>query len=306
MTSACPLCHQADYRMIYEQVAFFPDAAIVACTHCGHIYTLLKKEIDLSALYSDEVYQVVENRDSIFDRIMTREYAAVLRTLGRLRPAKGRLLDFGSGKGKFGALAKSGGWEVRCVETSEPRAAYARSVYGLEVNSAFYTGGSIFGIRFDLLTLFHVLEHLPEPAGLLGALIHENLREDGLILIEVPNYSSWQSKIAGRKWLHLDASRHIHHFTPERLRRFLRELDLIPIRTKYWSMHLGLLGMVDSLLRLFGYRKNIIFQLKNRKSAALLLQIGLLMPFALALELLAVLFRRGGVIRMYLKRQSKS
>jgi 2-polyprenyl-3-methyl-5-hydroxy-6-metoxy-1,4-benzoquinol methylase len=306
MNSPCPLCHHKDYRTVYAQVAFFPDAEVVACRYCGHFYTVLHTEIDKSGLYADEVYQVVENRDSVYDRIMNLEYGAVLGMLGRLRPNKGWLLDFGSGKGKFGALARAAGWQVRCVETSEPRAAYARSVYGLEVNSEFFAGGSIFGVPFEVLTLFHVLEHLPEPAELLAALFRENLREDGLAVIEVPNFSSWQSKIARRKWLHLDASRHIHHFTPDRLRRFLRELGLEPVRTSYWSWHLGLLGMVDSLLRLFGYRGNIIVQLKNGKNAALLLKIGLLLPFALVLELLAAGLRRGGIVRIYLRRQSKS
>jgi len=160
MNSSCPLCGSDQYEIVYRKLPFFPDADSVKCLGCGHQYTLLQKEIDTGNLYSDEVYKVVENRASIFDRILNHEYRGVIRQINAFKKQKGNLLDFGSGKGKFGHLAKEDGWAVKCVETSAARAAYAREVYGLEVYTGFYEKGSIFQSRFDVLTLFHVLEHL--------------------------------------------------------------------------------------------------------------------------------------------------
>jgi predicted Zn finger-like uncharacterized protein len=300
MTTNCPLCHSPQYTVVYASLPGCPDASIVKCDHCGHVYTFLPKDTISNDLYSDEVYKVVENRRSIYDRIIGREYRKVLKVADRLKERKGDLLDFGSGKGKFGMLAVDDGWTVKCVETSPERAAYAREAYGLEVNTDFFAGGSIFGIRFDALTLFHVLEHLPSPGDLLKELINGNVKKGGLVIIEVPNWSSWQCVIAGDRWIHLDVPRHVHHFTPTRLERFLRETGLRTAKKSYFSFHLGVLGMVDSLLKRFGYSKNIIYELKNKKSKSLLVKIVLLLPIALVLESIAAWIGKGGVVRMYL------
>ena len=303
MMITCPLCKHQDHTVVYSRLPQYPDADIVRCGHCGHLYTLLRKEIDVDSLYADEVYKVVENRRSVFDRVLDREYRAFLRSLERLNGQTGSLLDFGSGKGKLGSLAKADGWQVKGVETASDRAAYAREVYGLEVNSDFYSGGNIFNMRFDALTLFHVLEHLPDPKPLLLHLIDDNLKPDGLVVIEVPNIRSWQAGIAGDKWIHLDVPRHLSHFTPARLDQFLKELGLQPVKRSFYSLHLGVLGMVDSLLKAVGYRKNIIYELKNRKSRSLVIKIALLLPFALIMEWVASGLGRGGVVRVYARRK---
>jgi hypothetical protein len=176
-------------------------------------------------------------------------------------------------------------------------------VYGLDVNSEFYTTGSIFNIQFDVLTLFHVLEHLPQPDTLLSQLVKDNVTDKGIVVVEVPNIRSWQSTIAKENWIHLDVPRHIHHFSFERLEKLLTDINLEPLKTTSFSFHLGVLGMVDSLLKRLGYRKNIIYELKNKKSKTLILMIALLLPLAFIIERLASIFRKGGIIRIYLVRK---
>jgi 2-polyprenyl-3-methyl-5-hydroxy-6-metoxy-1,4-benzoquinol methylase len=280
----------------------FPDSDIVLCNPCGHRFTVIHKEIDVNQLYADEIYRVVENRNSIFDKIIRHEYNGVLNKLDKIKVQKNNLLDFGCGKGNFASLAQIDGWNVKAVETSPDRAAYARNVYGLDVSTAFYTTGSIFNISFDAISLFHVLEHLPQPVVLLAQLVKDNLDDKGIVIVEVPNIRSWQSRIAKENWIHLDVPRHLHHFSPERLDKFLSDIHLKSIKTTFFSFHLGVLGMVDSLLKKFGHKKNIIFELKNHKSKSLILKILLILPFAYILERLSALFGKGGVIRMYIVR----
>ena len=299
MSLSCPLCNKRDYSIIYYHLPKYPDASIVKCNHCSHFYTLLNNDPETDKLYNDEVYKVINNRRSIFDKILNWEYNRVIKNISACKPSKGYLLDFGSGKGKFAGLAKDNGWQVKCVETSVPRAEYARKVYGLEVNTSSYSSGKIFNTDFDMLTLFHVLEHLPNPKSLLGKLIKYNLKKSALVVIEVPNIKSWQASMSGNKWLHLDVPRHISHFTPKRLEQFANELGLISLKTTYFSFHLGVLGMTDSLLKLFSYRKNIIYELKNKKSKILILGIVLLLPFTLLIEIIAASVGRGGIVRKY-------
>jgi len=87
------------------------------------------------------------------------------------------------------------------------------------------------------------------------------------------------------------------------LEKLLIDINLEPLKTTSFSFHLGVLGMVDSLLKRLGYRKNIIYELKNKKSKTLILMIALLLPLAFIIERLASLFRKGGIIRIYLVRK---
>ena len=305
MTSYCPLCGEKDHTVVYKALRQYAGAAIVKCKHCSHVYTLLNHEPDHEKLYKEGVYKLVENRNSLFDRILTRECSRVLKKIQSFKRTKGTLLDFGCGKGKFGSIAKSKGWQVKCVETAIERAEYAKNIYGLEVSTNFYSAGRIFENDFDVLTLFHVLEHLPDPKILLSELIKHNLAKDGLVVIEVPNFQSLQARIAGRRWMHLDAYRHISHFTPRKLEELGGELNCKTVKTSFFSFHLGVLGMTDSLLKLFGYRKNIIDELKNKKRIGLLFGIALLLPFSMILETCASATGHGGILRKYFTWNSK-
>lgn len=299
MSLNCPLCHIKNYTIVYKNLPQYSEASIVKCNHCFHIYTLLNHEPEADKLYNDKVYKVIDNRDSLFDKILSWEYNRVIKKMNVLKPSKGSLLDFGSGKGKFGSLAKKNGWQVKCVETSRERAEFAKKNYELDVNSEYYSTGKIFNTDFDALTLFHVLEHLPSPKILLNELIKCNLKKDALVVIEVPNIKSLQALIAGNKWMHLDVPRHINHFSSIRMDQLANESGLVPLRTTFFSFHLGVLGMTDSFLKLFGYNENIIYQLKNKKSKILILSIALLLPFAFIIESFAAIIGRGGIIRKY-------
>src|SRR5258707_10465414 len=133
MTSYCPLCGEKEYTVLYKTLRQYPGAAIVKCSNCLHVYTLLNHEPDNDKLYKDDVYEVVENRHSIFDRVLNWEYCRILKKIQSIKSPKGSLLDFGCGKGKFGSIVKNKGWQVKCVETAIERAVYAQYIYGLEV-----------------------------------------------------------------------------------------------------------------------------------------------------------------------------
>ena len=298
MSPGCPICKAENYTIIFKHLQENDDIAIVKCDHCFHIYTLLIDQPDRDKLYNDKVYKVVENRNTIFDKLLGWEYGRVIKRINSFKPSKGALLDFGCGKGKFGSIAKNNGWQVQCVETAIERATYAQNVYSLEVSTDLYAAGRIFNNDFDVITLFHVLEHLPCPKTLLSELIKHNLAKKGLLVLEVPNIRSLQARIAGSKWIHLDPSHHINHFIPEEIDQIGEELSLKILRTRFFSFHLGVLGMSDSFLKLFGYRKNMIYELKN-KNIALMTAIFILLPFAFILESFAAAIGRGGIVRKY-------
>ncbi len=291
----CPVCKTPPEKAPESQ-------SICGCTSCGLRWTYLPEEVDANALYSDEVYAVVDNRKSVFERIIFSEAKKILRKARTLHPQAHTLLDFGSGKGQFLLVAKHSGWKGLGVETAAERTVFARKNYQVEVSSGFYQGGKIQSGNFDLITLNHVLEHLPDPLAFLAELLDKNLAPDGLVYVEVPRADSWQAKIAGKNWMHWDIPKHLTHWTASGLEREFSKIGYGKIASRGFSVHLGILGMLQALLSKIGYRKNLILQLKRGKSPGLLVLIGLFLPVAWIFELLSSGFGKSGIFGIYLKR----
>lgn len=305
--STCPLCHShryseiAPYRHIGQQKY---ACALVRCQDCGHFFTEISGTADLRELYENEQYELVDTRRSIFGRLISFDIKSALRQLERIKSLRSgaSILDFGCGKGVFLHFAAERGWRATGIETATKRAAFARSAYGLEVIDDEYSGGKILGAPFDVITLFHVLEHLPSPRELLKTLVDHNLSSDGVLVVEVPRFDSFQSTMAGKAWIHLDPPRHLSHFSTDALRRMLRDLGFGVVASGGFSIHNGLLGMAQAILSRLGYKRMLIEELKFRRTTILSLIVLAVLPFALALELISILFGRGGIARLYCSR----
>jgi 2-polyprenyl-3-methyl-5-hydroxy-6-metoxy-1,4-benzoquinol methylase len=124
----------------------------------------------------------------------------------------GRLLDVGCATGRFLHQMKAVGWHVAGVEIDPEAAAKAKAVapeifVGDPVEAPFAAGS------FDVVTSFHVVEHLPRPLAALERMLGW-LAPGGLLVVEVPNAGGAGSRLFGRYWCGLDFPRHLVHFTP--------------------------------------------------------------------------------------------
>ncbi len=139
-----------------------------------------------------------------------------------LNRKSGRVLDVGCGNGDFLLSLKRRGWKVHGVEFSAEAAELARSrgidvVHG-ELKSAAFPDGF-----FDVVTLWHVAEHLPDPLAEFAE-VRRILRDDGLFVLEVPNSDCLTLRLCGTRWRPLDVPRHLQHFTPATLERALTKV----------------------------------------------------------------------------------
>jgi 2-polyprenyl-3-methyl-5-hydroxy-6-metoxy-1,4-benzoquinol methylase len=159
--------------------------------------------------------------------------AAAQRHLSDLRRYKsgGRLLDVGCAAGIFLKKARADGWEVSGIEFSEDSAAVARRRFSLEVTAGTLRKGIFPPASFDAVTLWDVVEHLPDPiAGLSAA--GEILKEDGVLLIETPNIDGLYPRLSyaiasdGRYWRHPEPPAHLFQFSKRSLRRALDSAGL--------------------------------------------------------------------------------
>ena len=172
------------------------------------------------------------------------------------------------------------------------------------VDCRYFENGKITERQVDLITLNHVLEHLPQPIPLLDKLLQSNLDQSGILYIEVPRSDSWQAKIAGSDWMHWDIPKHLTHWSEPHLRVQLEKLGFQLIAKRSFSVHLGVLGMLQSLLTRLGFKENLIVRLKKKKTKGLIVLIGLILPFAFILEAVSLVFDKSGILGLYFRRVS--
>jgi SAM-dependent methyltransferase len=152
---------------------------------------------------------------------------------------EGKVLDIGCGAGGNLKTLQDQGWQPYGIEISEIAAQHARElihgpIHTGTVESAPFPPGS-----FDLVFMSHSLEHLPSPLDALRR-IYRLLKDDGLLVIKVPNVHSWEFKVFGRWWFPLDPPRHFYHFDRNSLTAALERAGFRPsiIRTAVSSVFL--------------------------------------------------------------------
>ena len=130
----------------------------------------------------------------------------------------GSLLDIGAGTGDFLKAAKEKGWQVHGTEPNENAAKLALEKK-IELKSSL---NDFEGKQFDVVTLWHVLEHIPnleETILKLAALV----KPRGILIIAVPNFKSFDAEHYGKFWAAFDVPRHLWHFSKESIKNFFAE-----------------------------------------------------------------------------------
>ncbi|MEZ4415146.1 MAG: class I SAM-dependent methyltransferase [Gemmatimonadota bacterium] len=158
-----------------------------------------------------------------------------------------RVLDVGCGTGGFLAALGELGWEGIGIERS-PDAVRAARAKGLTVQECTLDDARIEQHSFDLVTMLHVLEHLPDPASALER-ISGALRRGGTLWVEVPNREAWAAGVWPPAQRHVfDLPHHLHHFSASSLQRLLRETGYVGVDVTV-SVPPLLLGLVDGAAR---------------------------------------------------------
>jgi 2-polyprenyl-3-methyl-5-hydroxy-6-metoxy-1,4-benzoquinol methylase len=208
------------------------EFAVVVCDACGSGRTSPVPE-DLAAAYPATYQQ--HTGASVTARVVARAIAHTARG-GRLAGAVryvvpdaelggpvapgSRVLDVGAGNGTAVGALLAAGAEAHGVEPDGGAVAAARAAGWTTVEQGTLETSPLRGHRWDLVRMFHVLEHVPEPAVTLRA-IHGALAPGGRLVVGVPNYSSLGRRVFGPSWDGLEVPRHLMHLTPAGLRHLL-------------------------------------------------------------------------------------
>lgn len=228
----CGLCQSGAIESVDREWHF------CRCAACGYVFDSPRPTLDeLVAFYS---------QPSKYDHWLSRERARDIlwkRRVKKLLPHRrpGNLLDVGTGIGQFLAHARPFFTSVHGTEVSESAIQIAKEKYGLTIDRGQVEEMNFAASSFDNLTLFHVLEHVPNPVELVRT-CHRLLRPEGILVIAVPNdvlaFTSKIKKLGMRLGLKpfgkfspvLGISRaglsreiHLSHFTPPVLRQLLTQ-----------------------------------------------------------------------------------
>jgi SAM-dependent methyltransferase len=205
------------------------------------------------------------------DRYYPKRYRAfgpfVIRVLGglynlrvsrwaRALPGRGSVLEIGCGAGLMLAAFQRLGWRVLGIERDERLAREARAKQGVEV-TVLAIGELPAELRFDLIVMFNVFEHIKEPMPILRECV-KRLLPGGRVLMNMPNFGSWQARFAGRHWFHLDPPRHLIHYNQQTLVSTLDRAKLKIINTDYVSFEHDPYGWVESTINRITGRPNTV------------------------------------------------
>ncbi len=195
---------------------------------------------------------------------------------------KGSILEIGAGTGAFANAMKEKGWKVTALEPDESTRKRAKDNYKIDVlpiEDLYILPEN----SFDVITLWHVLEHVHELNGYFKA-IHKLLKPNGRLIIAVPNYTSFDAKYYKSFWAAYDVPRHLYHFTPESMDFLSKRYQFKILQTKpMWfdSFYVSLLSEKYrqsgylGILRAFviGILSNLIALKNNKKSSSVIYEI---------------------------------
>lgn len=223
---SCNLCHHEDaetYLLREDLNVYIPGLfRLVRCKHCGLIYENPRPSINSWDIIYPEEYDQYEERPnpSRFRRFM-RSYGLLkqIRSIEHFQKG-GKLLDIGCATGEFlQETSRRPGWQVYGVEPGEKPSAIARS-RGLDVFTGFLEEDPFPGIQFEVVTLWNVIEHLPDPLAALKS-IYQRLQPGGWLVFSTPNLNSFDARIYQKYWIGYELPRHYYVFSEDSIAKLL-------------------------------------------------------------------------------------
>lgn len=154
--------------------------------------------------------------------------------------AKGRILDIGAGVGDFLSVCKNDGWETVGIEPSEKAKTIAK---GKGVTFVEHLS-ELEDHSFDIITMWHVLEHVPDLENQIKEL-KRLIKPNGTIIIAVPNFNSFDANYYGKYWAAFDVPIHLWHFSKTAIKKLfaVENLELVNVLPmKFDSFYVSLLS----------------------------------------------------------------
>jgi 2-polyprenyl-3-methyl-5-hydroxy-6-metoxy-1,4-benzoquinol methylase len=249
----CNLCGSDAYKILFTSTLTDDDfkcgnaqysisekspgcGQIVQCNQCGLVYVNPREKFQ-DIIYS---YGMVKDEGYLKERkARDATFLRGLRFLEKYCPQKGSLLDIGCFTGLFLNLARNHGWSVLGIEPSQWAARYAKEKLDLNVLEGAIEDSQFSDDSFDAVSMWDVIEHLPDPKSTLATL-HAKLKTKGVLFLNTFNYDSIFRKLFGRKYWFIERM-HIYYFTSRTITKILEtcNYEVLRIIPHFKTLSLG-------------------------------------------------------------------
>jgi 2-polyprenyl-3-methyl-5-hydroxy-6-metoxy-1,4-benzoquinol methylase len=252
--TTCPVCADVSiYKalVVKDHTVSQQSFEIWQCTHCGLRFTQgIPRENEIGQYYKSAEY--ISHSDtskglinSMYHRVRQHTLKSKRKLIGSAGHFTGKhLLDLGAGTGIFADYMQQHGWQVTGIEPDEEARANAAKLYNMQLHPKEYFFSGTKPGNFDVITMWHVLEHVHR--------LHEYierlklcLKKNGALIIAVPNYTSYDAEVYREYWAAYDVPRHLYHFSPASMRTLLKKhgLTLKTIKPMWFdSVYVSLLS----------------------------------------------------------------
>lgn len=226
---------QNTYITVKDYSVSGEDFQLIHNAEFDYLETTPKPSVeDLPGYYKSEDYiSHTNSKRNIFEKVyhQVREISLKkkLKLIESFQPKDKTLLDIGCGTGAFLKVAKDNGWTIYGVEPDQDARAIANSITG---NTIYNTNqlSKFEDHTFDVITLWHVLEHLPNLKEQVS-LFKRLLKPEGTLVIAVPNYKSYDASYYKNFWAAYDVPRHLWHFSQTAIKRLFQKENMKVVKT---------------------------------------------------------------------------
>jgi len=220
----CPTCNKNDYSDVFQKDYF----DIVRCNNCQLVYTnpIFDDEHYKETYQSDDYQEIVKDlgEESHIYRV-NRFGKERVEILSKFLPEKKiKYLDVGCSTGFVVEAAKNIGWDATGIDLNPSAIKFGKS-RGLNLKNKSLDEITFKKESFDVISLFDVLEHLPNPIEIVSQAL-DYLKKGGLIFIYVPNWDSASRILLGKDAHFIWPTHHLNYYTPTTIRNFLDGFDL--------------------------------------------------------------------------------
>ncbi|MDQ3535528.1 MAG: class I SAM-dependent methyltransferase [Bacteroidota bacterium] len=237
----CPVCDNniiSNYIICKDQTVSEESFAISECRNCGFKFTNPRPDkTNIEKYYESKDYISHSNASTNFINFaykIARKFTLGFKykILKKYYSEKGKLLDYGCGTGNFLLYCKNKGWDVVGIEPNMKALHEAEKVKSLTIyNSKDKLQDKE---KFDVITLWHVLEHIHELKEVF-TFLKSKINKNGIICIAMPNSDSYDCQLYKEFWAGYDVPRHLYHFNQATFKALIKLskmklLEVIPMK----------------------------------------------------------------------------
>jgi 2-polyprenyl-3-methyl-5-hydroxy-6-metoxy-1,4-benzoquinol methylase len=297
----CPVCNHSNVKIAIESQDFSltqTPFSILHCIHCSFRFTsLVPNQDEIGQYYKFNDY--ISHTDTkegwmnqLYHFVRTKTLADKTKWVQSLFSGhKGHILDIGAGTGAFAHAMQEKAWKVTGLEPDAVTRDKAFEIHQLHLQST----AAIFDLpenEFEVITMWHVLEHVHALKPYLKQCF-KSLKDNGRLIIAVPNYTSFDARFYKKYWAAYDLPRHLYHFSPKSMTILLNEMqfEIVSIRPMWYdsfyvsllsekykqSGKLGMLlaGVIGVLSNLFALKdtskgSSIIYEFKKQSNSSII------------------------------------